>query len=193
MRQIFEDIYKTNGWQSDESVSGHGSTLDATSCVRRELPKLFKELRVKNVLDIPCGDYNWWKEMDLPDVHYVGGDVVPEIIEANQKFSDEHHSFAVMDITEDLMQGYDLIFVRDLLGHFGEADLQLALACIRMSRPKYLLATTFPNSLNTLAIRTGQWRPLNLAYHCGLLPPIRVISEGNHIFKDKSLGLWKLN
>jgi hypothetical protein len=61
MKEIFTDIYKKNDWKNDESVSGNGSTLDATEGVRRELPRLFAKFHVKSLLDIPCGDCNWIK------------------------------------------------------------------------------------------------------------------------------------
>lgn len=193
MRETFRDIYMKNSWQDPESVSGKGSSLAATAKVREELPKLLNKLRIRTLLDIPCGDYNWWKEMDLPAISYTGADIVPELIAENQKkYGDESHRFIVMDLTDEIALGYDMIFCRDLLGHFSESHLQLALISLRMSRPKYLLATTFPDSRNTVDIRTGQWRPLNLAYFTGLGTPLLLINEGNDKAPSKSLGLWRL-
>lgn len=193
MRDTFRDIYMKNSWQGDESVSGKGSSLAATTKIREELPKLLNKLRIKTVLDIPCGDYHWWKQMDLPGIKYTGADVVPELIADNQeKYGDLDHNFVVMDLTDEIALGYDLIFCRDLLGHFSEAHLQLALIGLRMSRPKYLLATTFPDSTNNIDIRTGQWRPLNLAYFTGFGPPQLLINEGNERAPKKSLGLWRM-
>jgi hypothetical protein len=71
--------------KDDESVSGHGSTIDATEGIRRELPKLFAKFHVKSLLDIPCGDCNWikgwiWPSFDL----YLGADIVDELVERGQ-------------------------------------------------------------------------------------------------------------
>jgi hypothetical protein len=191
MKDVFTDIYKNNDWKSEESVSGQGSTLDATECVRRELPRLFAKFHVKSLLDIPCGDCNWImpaiKNLDL----YLGADIVDELIEENRKrFPDEH--FAVLDITKDQLPKVDMILVRDLFGHFSDADLNAAIKNVKASGAKYLLATTFPSMFNTVQIKTGQWRALNLDYFCGLPPSIEIISEGNRMFKDKHLGLWRL-
>jgi SAM-dependent methyltransferase len=191
MKEIFAGIYKNNDWKSDESVSGQGSTLDATEGIRRELPKLFAKFHVKSLLDIPCGDCNWIapiiKNLEL----YLGADIVDELIEENRKrFPDEH--FAVLDITKDELPKVDMILVRDLFGHFSEPDLALAIKNVKASGAKYLLATTFPSSFNTVRIQTGQWHALNLDYYCGLPPALQIINEGNQMFKDKCLGLWQL-
>jgi 2-polyprenyl-3-methyl-5-hydroxy-6-metoxy-1,4-benzoquinol methylase len=194
MSDVFGDIYKNNGWQNPESVSGHGSTLAATAIIRERIPKLFKELKVKTVLDAACGDYNWWRKMDLPGVKYTGVDVVPELIAANQKkYGDDDHQFHLLDITKHELGSYDVIFARDVFVHHTDATVQMALWIMRRSRSKYLLATTFPDQHNVKHIRTGEWRPINMAYHMGYLgQPLQLINEGHPTFPSKSLGLWRL-
>ena len=191
MKEIFTDIYKNNNWKSEESVSGQGSTLDATIGIRLALPKLFAKFHVKSVLDIPCGDLNWITKVDFGDIKYIGADIVPELI---AEMSVLHQAdLRVLDITMDELPKVDLILVRDLFGHFSDVDLKLAIDNVKRSGSKYLLATTFPSTFNTIQIKTGQWRALNLDYYCGLPPAIEIINEGNQLFKDKCLGLWKLN
>lgn len=196
--QVFTDIYKNNGWRSDESVSGHGSTLEATSAIRGALPVMFDHYGIKTVLDIPCGDFNWWQHIKgIEKVQYVGADIVPELIhENNARYSSGAVSFIYMDITANQLMPMDLILVRDLLGHFSNADVRKALINIKRSGSKYLLATTFPNHETSGDIETGEWRPINLASMWGLPDPIATIDErctaGGGAFADKSLGLWAL-
>jgi 2-polyprenyl-3-methyl-5-hydroxy-6-metoxy-1,4-benzoquinol methylase len=195
MKEIFTDIYKKNDWKNDESVSGNGSTLDATEGVRRELPRLFAKFHVKSLLDIPCGDCNWILPVTKNLNMYIGADIVDELIEQNKhKFTEPGVAryFEVLDITKDQLPKVDMILVRDLFGHFSDADLNAAIKNVKASGAKYLLATTFPSSFNTVRIQTGQWRGLNLDYYCGLPPSLEIISEGNQMFKDKCLGLWQL-
>jgi hypothetical protein len=59
----FIDIYHQNIFGGIESRSGNGSTLVQTAVIRDEIPLLFKELNIKSVLDAPCGDFNWMKEI----------------------------------------------------------------------------------------------------------------------------------
>lgn len=62
----FTSIYRNNGWGSLESRSGAGSTLASTANIRRELPGLVERLNIRTLLDAPCGDFNWMKEVALP-------------------------------------------------------------------------------------------------------------------------------
>jgi 2-polyprenyl-3-methyl-5-hydroxy-6-metoxy-1,4-benzoquinol methylase len=198
MKEIFTGIYKNNDWKSDESVSGQGSTMDATEGIRRELPKLLNKFHVKSLLDIPCGDCNWINRVDFPeDFEYHGADIVEEVVELARdnmrgRYGWNQNNFTVLDITKDQLPKVDLILVRDLFGHFSEPDLALAIKNVKSSGAKYLLATTFPSSFNTVRIQTGQWHALNLDYYCGLPPVLEIINEGNQMFKDKCLGLWQL-
>lgn len=193
---VFDDIYHNNGWKNDESLSGHGSTLDATAKIRAELPTLFTQLGITEVLDAACGDYNWWKEMDLPMLkRYVGADIVPEMIQRNQnKYGDSVHGFVVLDIVNEMIGNFDLVLVRDLLGHLTNKQVQMALEIVRMSGSRYMLATTFPKHHPEGDIKEGQWRPINLEEFWGLPEPMLRISEGETRpgYEDKCLALWDL-
>jgi hypothetical protein len=199
MLDVFQKIYDDNGWRSDESVSGHGSTLAQTKTIREELPILFQEYDIRTVVDIPCGDYNWFRYIKFNQpIMYLGADIVPEIVERNKIYATHDHTtqFAVMDITRDKLPPADLLLVRDLLGHFSNADVRKALVNIKSCGAKYLLATTFPAHENSGDIQTGQWRPINLAQMWGLGDPLEYMmedcSEADGAFNDKALGLWKL-
>ena len=62
---VFTRIYATNEWGSAESVSGFGSTLRETRVVRQVLPALVARYGVQTLLDIPCGDCHWMREIDF--------------------------------------------------------------------------------------------------------------------------------
>lgn len=198
MRDVFQKIYDNNGWRNNESVSGHGSTLDATSAIRSALPLLFDHYDIKSIVDVACGDLNWMGDLVLGKMTYLGTDIVPELIERNKsKYGGlDKVFFSVMDVTRDPLPPADLILARDVLVHFSNADVRKALVNIKASGAKYLLATTFPNHHPSGDIRTGDWRPLNLAELWGLPEPLEYINErctaGGGEFADKSLGLWKL-
>ena len=48
--QVFDYIYRNNLWGSEESQSGLGSELDATTRLRSELPMLLQRLSVRTLL-----------------------------------------------------------------------------------------------------------------------------------------------
>jgi hypothetical protein len=84
-KDTFDNIYKTNYWSSNESYSGKGSQINTTINIRKALPKLFKKYKIKTLLDVPCGDFNWMKEVDKTNIEYIGGDIVEEIVVNNNK------------------------------------------------------------------------------------------------------------
>lgn len=81
--QVFTDIYKTNKWRGKDSVSGTGSDVHQTKIVSKELPALFNEFGISSMLDIPCGDFHWMKDVDLTDIAYTGADIVSDLIRNN--------------------------------------------------------------------------------------------------------------
>jgi glycosyltransferase involved in cell wall biosynthesis len=198
MTNVFEDIYQKNVWGNSESHSGHGSSASATRFLRTALSQLLSDLGVKSMLDVPCGDFNWMRLLDLP-VDYFGADIVPQLIEANQrKYSRPGRAFTLLDVVKDPLPNSDLVFSRDLLVHLSEQDIRSALANIIESGAKYLVATTFTSRDKNVDIETGQWRPLNLQRPpFSFPPPLRLINErceeGDGLWADKCLGVWDIN
>ena len=76
--------------------------MAATAEVRRGLPPLLREFGVRTVLDAPCGDFHWMKELDLPVERYIGADVVAEIIERNRgRYAAANREFLVADLDSE--------------------------------------------------------------------------------------------
>lgn len=197
MREIFTQFFLAANWGSEESLSGTGSTMAATEEIRRVIPLMLDHYDIQSIVDVPCGDMNWIANTDLRGARYLGGDVVPELVYRNKrKYGDlANVGFLTLDITRDPLPSADLLLVRDLLGHFSDADITKALANIMNSRSRYLLTTTFPAAKNDKDIETGKWRPINAEILLGA-PPLEVIDE--KVFDDngknvgKKLGLWDL-
>ena len=83
--KIFTQMYDgTLNWGSDETSSGPGSTLSATAHIRSNLEFLVKNLQIKTVCDLACGDFNFMKEIDFGKVKYIGCDIVKPLIEMNR-------------------------------------------------------------------------------------------------------------
>ena len=193
----FISIYKKNIFGSSESHSGSGSTMEQTAHIRAVLPDLFKELGVKSILDVPCGDFNWLQHVDLGDIRYIGGDIVPQLIEKDQqKFGAENREFRMLNIITDDLPKTDLIFCRDCLVHLNFESGLKAIENFKRSGATYLLTTTFTERGENEDL-FGIWRTLNLQKAPYNLPePLRIINEkcteGRMKYTDKSLGLWAL-
>jgi hypothetical protein len=195
-REVFSEIFEKNLWGNAESFSGPGSSISATANLRKELPVLFKNYNIKTILDLPCGDFNWMKEIDLSNFKYHGADIVKEIIESNKRRFPSLE-FSVINLLEDEIPTVDLIICRDCLFHLSFQEIKQALSNIRKSQSKYLLTTshtwkTFPSK----DTERGEFRKLNLQMKPISLPfPIDFIVEGNEEEnqEDRCMLLWRCN
>lgn len=142
--EVFTRIHDQNMWGSRESLSGPGSEFQSTENLRRELPVLVKDHRVKRLLDVPYGDFNWMQHV-LPelDVEYIGGDIVKSLVEQNQKnFGGVGISFSQIDLTSDPLPDADMMLVRDCLFHLSHEAIYSFLQNFCQSDIGLLLTTT---------------------------------------------------
>ena len=196
LKNVFTEIYLENKWTSTESVSGIGSEYDNVLKLIEELPILFKKFNIGSILDIPCGDYNWMKHVDLSNISYIGADIVNNLIQSNRKKYNDI-DFRVLDITTDKLPMVDLIFVRDCLGHLNNENVLKAIENMKNSGSKFLLATSFTKYNFNNDIENGGWKCINLMISPFYLIPIYLINEnckeGYPNYTDKCMILFKLN
>ena len=195
----FNYIYRTNHWRGKKSISGQGSELSQTKTIRENLPEIFVNYKIQSMLDLPCGDFNWMETISLNLSSYIGGDIVQEIIDSNNRnYSNEIRSFVKLDITKDPLPKVDLIFCRDCFVHLSNDDILKAIENIKKSQAKLFMTTTFTACRSNEDIVTGDWRILNLLKKPFNFPKATLIlnencTEGDGTYADKSLGLWKIN
>jgi SAM-dependent methyltransferase len=200
-KEKFKKIYEEGGFSGKElPLSGAGSTLEQTKRLRDMIPEVLKGLKAKSLLDAPCGDFTWMREIDLGGISYIGVDIVDEIIEKNiSNYSGGNIKFAVADIVKDELPKADVILCRDCFVHLSNKDIVRALRNFKISQSSYLLTTTFYKAANNRDLVSGRgWRPVNLvARPFNSPPPLKLIIEGctefDGTYYDKSLGLWKLS
>ena len=196
LRETFTEIFEKNLWASSERVSGGGSEMQNTEVIRRELPVLLQKFGIKSILDIPCGDWNWMKSVDLCGASYIGADIVPDLIERNKSLYPST-DFRVLDLTSDALPKVDLIFTRDCLGHLSNDNVSKAIRNCQESGSKYLLATSFTKWDMNPDIENGGWKCINLMIPPFQLNPIYLINEdckeGYPHYNDKCMILFQLN
>jgi hypothetical protein len=198
---VFSEIYHDKYWHlsdDSESVSGPGSSDIQTIKIREEISGILEKFKIKSILDIPCGDFNWIKRMDLSAIKYVGADIVKDLVrENNKRYANKNISFIHLDLTKDSLPKSDLIICRDCLVHFSFKDIQIAMENMIKSGSTYVLTTTFVEQPENHDTVTGGWRPLNLEKEpFNFPPPFEIINENclekNGMFKDKSLALFEI-
>jgi hypothetical protein len=198
VEDIFTFYYRHNTW-GGVSRSGVGSDPEQTRGLDEVLSKLLKRLGVRTFLDAPCGDFAWMSRVDLDGVDYIGADIVrPMIDELNKRFGTPSRRFVHGNVIAGALPQADMVLSRDCLVHLSNAEVLKAIANIRASGSRWLLATTYPGQTYNNDIATGHWRPINLTrkpFHLG--PCVELIrencTEAGGSFSDKSLGLWDLH
>jgi hypothetical protein len=193
-QRTFRRFYADNVWGSDESVSGPGSTLEATKNIRAAIPGIFAELKIRSILDAPCGDFHWFHHL-LPDldIDYLGADIVPELIARNTAaFGSNRVAFKVHDIVTEPLPRVDLWLCRDCLFHLPLCDVRQALANFVNSGVPSLLVTNHPQVAVNHEIIHGEFRPLNLQAAPFNLPEARwTVPEDDPKKLGQVLALWK--
>lgn len=192
LEKRFTKIYHNNSWNGQQSRSGRGSDLSQTKNIIQFIPKIIKQIGASSVLDIPCGDFNYMKNVDI-SCNYIGADIVEDIIKDN-KNKYPNVDFRHLDIISDELPKCDLVICRDCLVHLSLEDCVNAIDNIKRSGSKFLLATSFLDcKINTQLPSLG-WRKLNLEIKPFFLKSIDSFNEGffkNHN-RDKSLILVKI-
>ena len=145
------------------------------------------------------------KMVDLGQISYIGGDIVPEIIESNTKlYSNEIRRFVVIDLVEDDLPDVDIIFCRDCFIHFTNDLIVRSLRNLARSTARFVMLTHDVslvryaglgwNNLDlcraTDAGVNFEFRPINLTLPpINLPPPVFTINEGQWD-NGKVLGMW---
>ena len=125
-KKKFELIYKSNFWSSKESVSGLGSEYKNTINLRNEMVKLIKNYKIESILDAPCGDFNWINSLINKNLKYIGGDIVWDLIDQNNKiYKNDNIIFIPLDITSDKLPNSNLMICRDCLIHLSFKNIKL--------------------------------------------------------------------
>jgi hypothetical protein len=198
-KEVFNSIYQQNTWGSTESISGQGSTLNQSKNAVIGINKIIDQYNITSILDLPCGDFNWMKHVNLNSIKYIGADIVEDLIQNNlKKFNTNNIDFKTLNIITDKLDKCDLIIVRDCFVHLSYEDISNSIENIKKSGSKYLLTTTFTDFSLNYNITTGDWRPLNLTKKpFKFASPILIVTESyenkyKHNFRGKSLGLWEI-
>lgn len=196
LRDRFTLIYRRNAWGSKESVSGSGSTLAMTTSIRSLLPIIFEKFKIKSILDVPCGDFNWMKLVNLNGISYLGGDIVePLVADLNRNFSSKSISFMQFDITIDSFPKSDLVLNRDCLFHLSYCDIELTLSNFLKSGSKYFLSTSHKNGGKFINadIRSGDFRLIDLFDNPFCFPTnfhFEIPEQGEGSLPPRNLYLW---
>lgn len=194
---MFTSIYTQHLWPGDETRSGEGSTLSYTASIRSALPEMFAKFGIKSVLDAPCGDFNWMRELmnSCPDIDYTGADIVrPMIDQLQQSDTGINRRFVHLDITQDQLPTADLMISRDCWFHLSQELVGSVIRNFADSDIKYLLTTTYYNdgSWTNVDLNVGGFHPIDLLAEPYNFDPavLHSIEDWHGTHRPRRLCLW---
>ena len=206
----FSLIYRKRLWlkamphlNPDKTLSGHGSTANSTRVLRGALENFLRETKSKSFFDTPCGDFNWMKELNLPeDCDYIGGEIVPELVSSLQRrFGRPTHAnvnkiasrqFIKFDLTLDRFPSVDIWLCKDCLQHLSNHDIHLVLNNFRRSEVKIALISNHIGVDTNIEIETGQFRHVDLTRAPFYLPPPRqTLPDAPVDGEPRYVGVWR--
>lgn len=161
MKEVFERIYGDDHWKGG---SGEGSVHAPNKPYVAFLQDFLKRRRVRSVVDLGCGDWQFSRHVDWTGVRYDGFDLVDGVIARNRaEFGADHIRFhpAVEDWPN--LPRADLLIAKDVLQHWPNAQIAAFLPVL--ARYRFALITNcigdYGPPLNS-DIHVGAFRPLDL-------------------------------
>lgn len=184
----FTRIYKNKEWNEGNSLSGRGSTLQATEQYRVFLQNFLKENNIQSVVDVGCGDWSFSKAIDWGSIQYTGYDVVKSVIKKNtKKYGTKKITFVHANGVKTKLPKADLLICKEVLQHLPNKNVFKMIR--KFHRYKYCIITndvdpqTFTS--DNPDITPGWFRPIDLT-----APPFNVkATKVLHYSLDKGDGV----
>lgn len=192
---VFNAVYAANYWDSDESRSGGGSELRIAERYIPRLVKAIRDLGIRSMFDVPCGDLNWMPAViDETGIDYIGGDIATDALEtarSRRPDLDIRH----FDICSDDFPKADLWHCRDTFFHLSFAHIRQALARAAAADITYAAITTHRSLfLTNLDVATGGFRLLDLERPPFNFPkPIRYLRDYPWGQFPRYVAIWRMS
>ena len=147
-QQVFTKIYEEGHWgQSPNSdqrfFSGRGShNADIVNTYVEAVSAFLSSFVTKpNIVDLGCGDFTVGSKVRVLCDRYIACDIVESVISWNkQRYVNDDVDFRVLDISHDKLPAGDVVFVRQVLQHMSNRQIEGALSQIT-DKYKYLILT----------------------------------------------------
>jgi hypothetical protein len=126
-----------------ETYSGPGSLIENTDLLVEKLNIFLKKYKIKSMIDVPCGDFNFMSKINLNNINYMGYDISKNAIKKCKNFEKDNIKFMVYDATIEKIPYADLIFCKDLFLHLSFNDTHKILNNIIASGCKYFAVSRY--------------------------------------------------
>lgn len=196
-QRLWQGRFLASTQESIETRSGDAARISCTHFLRAGLDLWLKDNPIQSLVDAGCGDLTWVRASGIWQLSlYMGYDIVPELIMANQAchVGQASRLFAVADITCHTLPRADAALCRRVLNYMDTNQIANALYTLVNSGATYLLATTHPGAIYSEETE-GVYRAIDLCAAPFLLPaPLELIAD--YIDYEvpqpySKLGIWK--
>jgi len=175
--EVFTEIYNNHYWGSP-SRSGGGSLPKNLRSYIKILNDFIIRKDIKSILDLGCGDFYYFKTIDLSNIEYTGIDIVPDLIKANNNtYGKVNVNFIHGDVANSEYPKADLVICKHVMQHLPNSEVHKIIE--KISKYKYciLLNETSYRLKANRDIIPGKTRPINLR-----LSPFNLTPTDSHIF-----------
>jgi SAM-dependent methyltransferase/transposase len=176
-KSIFNDIYTNNAWGHG---SGFGTLEQNTREYRHYIQNFIRLNKVKSVLDIGCGDWQFSKLIDWSGVKYIGADVSDVVLSNTKKFAREGVEFMELDALIDPLPEAELILLKEVVIHWSNEEILNFLPKLKEFERALITNGFYADGIRSADtnadIVTGDFRPVDLAEH-----PFNL--KGNYVFE----------
>jgi hypothetical protein len=203
---VFDEIYTASYWAG--GGSGGGSSPESTYRYRKYLERFIRTHKIKSIVDLGCGDWQFSQLIDFGGATYEGFDVSRTVIERNNKlYSSTNIAFHDFTSYENL-PSTDLLICKDVLQHLSNEEAKKIISLfpryrfalvtndvINMSRLGEIIwkARKFGFGFKSLSmplvnsdIRIGDYRPLNPTHQ-----PFSINARKVLQWKAGRFGFWQ--
>ena len=153
-QKIFSEVYKNNIWGKSTDpkqpfYSGNGS--HDHNIVRAYVDNVLtflQNLPIKpDVVDLGCGDFSIGSQIRPFCKNYIACDIVPELIKHNKdKYKNLNVDFRFLDLVNDSLPIGDIVFIRQVLQHLSNKQIQQIIPKLRLSYNFLILTEHVPKS-----------------------------------------------
>jgi len=156
----FNTIYKYNLWLFG---SGSGSLRINNEKYITFLTKFLKDNNITNVCDIGCGDWQLSKNIDWTGIHYLGIDVVKDVIKKNLIYTKPNIKFICKNILDYTIPNCELYILKDIFQHLSNTNIEIIINKLLKNKYRYILIINDVSYLNlNYNIENGLYRPIDL-------------------------------
>jgi SAM-dependent methyltransferase len=141
-REAFTRAYAENWWGGRKGgfFSGEGSDSLYATPYAQLVRQFIRRHHIERVVDLGCGDFRVGALLVSPDIHYIGVDVVEDLVKRNsERYSSERVEFRCADITAESLPPADLCLIRQVLQHLSNEEIEKVLKSCQ--RYRYVLVT----------------------------------------------------